>query len=575
MTCFRELSDFIIGTGTMKSCISNDGTLPLQMAIRSRQPSSIIKILLPPDLALWNSVDRRYHSVLHDLFDPRSIERNRRPFYDASSRPVAPLPTFTSEALATLDVLLSTDGINVDVKDPNGNTPLLTMFSNDLQYGHRDYRIKMLKQLLQSGADINACNDDGFTPLHMVIWHGNQEELKEVLLYKPDLNAQTRSGDTAFHLLMGGPNRHVPVQPPSQVVGKLQSIMIYAKEISASSNHDSGRIEGLEIANKRGHLPIHVACEKRNLEAVRFLLNSGYVPDVNIRTLQSRSTPLHFVSCWFEPELSITLDLLDRGADVNATNSMKITPLHDAATAGYLEVLKALIERGARSNVKSRLGYTPWMCAAMNSQSEAMVYLKECAEAEHLNNLDRPLEPKNETREEDDRGSSSSENEDEDQDGDEDNPASDYKGLPKHKIGQKQAMRKALRNSEYGLCQMLLETGFDPNQILTTKNKETALHLATSPDLIRLLLQHGAQVNSVDVWGCEPIHESAREGRHENMKILIKAGAKIDARNYWMTTSLHWAASNDHLETVQAIIELAETESKDRDSKISKALIRL
>lgn len=44
------------------------------------------------------------------------------------------------------------------------------------------------------------------------------------------------------------------------------------------------------------------------------------------------------------------------------------------------------------------------------------------------------------------------------------------------------------------------------------------------------------------MWGCQPIHEAAREGRSEVVKALFEAGAKLDARNYWMTTSLHWAS---------------------------------
>src|SRR5262245_13199818 len=50
---------------------------------------------------------------------------------------------------------------------------------------------------------------------------------------------------------------------------------------------------------------------------------------------------------------------LDHGADVNATNSMGLTAVMGAANRGSDEIIKFLVEKGARLDVKDAVGRTP------------------------------------------------------------------------------------------------------------------------------------------------------------------------------------------------------------------------
>jgi ankyrin repeat protein len=50
---------------------------------------------------------------------------------------------------------------------------------------------------------------------------------------------------------------------------------------------------------------------------------------------------------------------LERGADVNATNSLGFTAMHGAANRGWESVIQILADHGAKLDVKDKAGRTP------------------------------------------------------------------------------------------------------------------------------------------------------------------------------------------------------------------------
>lgn len=69
-------------------------------------------------------------------------------------------------------------------------------------------------------------------------------------------------------------------------------------------------------------------------------------------------TPLQ-LACYFNQETA-ALWLIEQGAEVNAVakNKMKIAPIHAAATHGNLMIIQALLEKGADVNASQEGGYT-------------------------------------------------------------------------------------------------------------------------------------------------------------------------------------------------------------------------
>ncbi|HLH52852.1 MAG TPA: ankyrin repeat domain-containing protein [Verrucomicrobiae bacterium] len=70
-----------------------------------------------------------------------------------------------------------------------------------------------------------------------------------------------------------------------------------------------------------------------------------------------------------------TTFLIERGADVNATDLRGFTALHRAAELGHLEMAKSLLNHGARPNMMAE-GSSPLSLAEMRKHSEVANLLK-------------------------------------------------------------------------------------------------------------------------------------------------------------------------------------------------------
>lgn len=97
-------------------------------------------------------------------------------------------------------------------------------------------------------------------------------------------------------------------------------------------------------------------------------------------------TALHF-ACFFAQEAAGRI-LLEHGADPAAVtcNSMKVMPLHSAASARNLGLAGALLERGAPVNARQAMGWTPLHAAAQNGdKAMAELLLKHGADPRATN----------------------------------------------------------------------------------------------------------------------------------------------------------------------------------------------
>jgi hypothetical protein len=74
-------------------------------------------------------------------------------------------------------------------------------------------------------------------------------------------------------------------------------------------------------------------------------------------------------------------DLIERGADLEATDGFGCTALAHAANAGHLEVVQALLEAGADPNHASRKGNTPLMMAVQCPTVQRQEHRAEVARA--------------------------------------------------------------------------------------------------------------------------------------------------------------------------------------------------
>jgi len=87
-------------------------------------------------------------------------------------------------------------GTDVNAKDDNGWTPL--HFA--VYYGHKE----IVELLITKGAEVNAKDNNGWTPLHLAAENGRKQVAELLIANGADVNAKDNNGWTPLHLAVDG-----------------------------------------------------------------------------------------------------------------------------------------------------------------------------------------------------------------------------------------------------------------------------------------------------------------------------------------------------------------------------------
>jgi ankyrin repeat protein len=97
------------------------------------------------------------------------------------------------------------------------------------------------------------------------------------------------------------------------------------------------------------------------------------------------------------------------------------------------------------------------------------------------------------------------------------------------------------------VMRVLLEGGADVQRV--DSNMVTALHWAAvygHLEVCRMLLGSGAEVNAVDRWNHTALHRAARYGHLSVVQLLVERGADVRLKNYHGRTAAEEARRNKH-----------------------------
>ena len=212
----------------------------------------------------------------------------------------------------------------------------------------RNGNIEAVKQHLAAGADVNAKNRSGWTPLHQAVWGGHKEIAELLIANGADVNTTTDGG------------RWTPLHESARSNRKVIAKLLINKGADVNAKGEDGETP-LDLAIQYKHPKtadllrthsgksgavdsIHVAAELGNIEAVKQHLAAGV--DANAKDMRGR-TPLYRAARNDQKE-TVTL-LLGKGANVNIrSNSWGRTPLDVALRRGKegLDYKKWVLEWG-------------------------------------------------------------------------------------------------------------------------------------------------------------------------------------------------------------------------------------
>ena len=431
--------------------------------------------------------------------------------------------------------------------------------ASDVADAAMNKNVQAVRSLLQQKADVNAPQTDGTTALH---WAARWDDLEMAgALIRDGANAQAANRDGATPmflatvngsaamietLLKAGADADAPVLSRGETALMMAARTGKRDAVKALVDHGA-KVNATE--DLRGTNALMWAAEQGHSAIVEFLLDNG--ADLNaqskvIRPIRRNGlgfgrpgsdgkpngdpmgglTALLFAAR--EGSLETVRVLVDRGADVRKASADGSSPLLVAVQNGHYEIARFLLDHGANPNQANFKGWTPVYLAVSNrnalttavpapSTDGALDFIKLL--------LDRTADPNTriEVRAEVHQANTS---------------------LWLKEAGATPLLRAALCG-DLTVVRLLLAHGADP--LIPTFDNTTPLMVASGVgwaegftfqysedetlELVKLLLDRGAEVNQANKDGITALHGAAYKGANKVVQLLVDRGADLAAKD--------------------------------------------
>ena len=317
-----EDADLEVIEGAVREALEDSESGELEEAVREALDDSPT---LDPELAraLDNSDASEVERLLAEGVDPNAV---------LDSLGWTLLHYAVSDPAITT-VLLDA-GADIEARDWSGQTPLALA----VDYG----KIATAELLLARGADIETTDDAGRTPL----WNTVREYVWDI---EDNYNAKAEERLTAIEALLdhgadpdttptGGGAWYGPIHMAVAVPDLVRLLLDYGADPN--------------LPDHVGETPLHYAAKVDALDAARMLLDGG--ADHSRTDNFAGYQPLHWAVGAASTEM-VRL-LLEHGADINAQDLNRNTPLYFAINTGSPEMVGLLLDHGADATPEANRG---------------------------------------------------------------------------------------------------------------------------------------------------------------------------------------------------------------------------
>ena len=360
-------------------------------------------------------------------------------------------------------------------------------------------RVRVVRRLLNLGADVHVETFAGVPPLVLATIANNVEIIRMLLLKGADVNAAAGKGQTALMIASWS-------DPGAAGARRMEAIRLL---VDAGANVDA--------RDEEGRTALLGAAEADNLEAARYLLNKG--ADVNARTKSGRTALIEAAHAGNVEMLRL---LSSRGADLEAKDLRGAFAVREAASLYRKpEAVAVLLEAaaGAEATAAER-SEAALLAAELAHADDASRLLKqagamlgsgrELALAAYRGDVEKVRTLLAAGADPNTRG-----------------------------IRGKPVLQYAAHIDNPVVVKLLIERGADIN--LRNRHGETALIAAAfedSPKVAKLLMEMGADVNAKSDSGMTALMNAAWRGQVELVRLLIESGADVTAQTASGITAL-------------------------------------
>jgi ankyrin repeat protein len=370
---------------------------------------------------------------------------------------------------------------------------------------------RALRQLEEDPELIRSGDERGNTPLHWAVLTRQSGLIDELLRRGADLHAKRADGATPIHLAIDGDywfraNRDLsPLAMRNQwflagyLVARSEAYDIWTAAAVGDSDHVALLLQAdASLANMKNSVnkrPLSYAAKQGHAATVKLLLDHGADPKAEERGAPQGSALWAAV---IGNHLECAKLLLEQGADPNSTVEAGGTPVSNAMRKGNDALVSLLYAHGA----------------SMTLDSACWIGRIELA-AEIIKG----------------------------------DPASINAG------GDYGALCMAAGYGHMDIVKMLVRNGADLNAPWYANNY-IGYAVDTGMDMVKYLLDSGADPNNANWQGVTYLHRAAWLGNIPFARILLEYGATLDAIDTeYETTPLGWAAKFGQTEMVRFLLE--------------------
>ncbi len=401
-----------------------------------------------------------------------------------------------------------------------------------------------VRTLLKQRSNVNAAEPDGMTALHWAVRANDTETVQLLLRAGANAKAANRYGVTPLSLASVNGNAGLMEAlikagaDPNTATPERETVLMTA---ARTGNADAVKVLTRHGANVNARekwqeqTALMWAASENNAAAINALVEAG--ADMNVHSKvwdfpeyryetngmavfqlpRGGWTALMFAARQNAKDAAAML--ADLKADLNAVDGDGTTALQFAIINIHYDLAALLLRKGADPNIQDSTGMTA-LYAAVDMRSPAGMMTRPNPKFPNQEELDATGMVKVLLE----RGV---------------NPNIALKkpiiGRHNNLVGDTSLgegatpLARAAKTNDLRIMQLLLDGGADPT--ITLKDRTTTAMIASSLDSIKLLVEHGVDVNAFNTNGQTILHNAAGRGANPIIQYVAGKGAKLDKKD--------------------------------------------